>query len=155
MGTRGGSNVYPQSMFWAEIWKYQNFLSENFNFLVVKFSVYLNRLVFIIVGKGHTIRGDNSVRIVFLPFWRVVSLKRKKGLDQQGSKGNHKSCLPCWKWKKIYIYPEYKVPLTCLIFVYGQILQNTCCNLRICTLTLKGPITTAADNTFKYIYFFS
>ena len=27
--------------------KYQNFLSENFHFLVVKFSVYLNRLVFV------------------------------------------------------------------------------------------------------------
>ena len=29
--------------------KYQNFLPENFHFLVVKFSVYLNRLVFIMV----------------------------------------------------------------------------------------------------------
>ena len=27
--------------------KYQNFLSENFSFLVVKFSIYLNRRVFI------------------------------------------------------------------------------------------------------------
>ena len=27
--------------------EYQNFLSENFHFLVVKFSVYLNRCVFI------------------------------------------------------------------------------------------------------------
>ena len=27
--------------------KYQNFLSENFQFLLVKFSVYLNRHVFI------------------------------------------------------------------------------------------------------------
>ena len=27
--------------------KYQNLLSENFNFLVVKFSVYLNRHVFV------------------------------------------------------------------------------------------------------------
>ena len=27
--------------------KYQNFLSENFYFLVVKFSIYLNRLVFV------------------------------------------------------------------------------------------------------------
>ena len=44
----GGSNVYPQSMFWAGIWKnYQKFLSENFHFLVVKFSVHLNRRVFV------------------------------------------------------------------------------------------------------------
>ena len=36
-------------MFWAEIWKYQNFLSENFHFLMVKFSVFLNRHVFIMI----------------------------------------------------------------------------------------------------------
>ena len=29
--------------------KYQNILSENFHFLVVKFSVYLNRRVFVMV----------------------------------------------------------------------------------------------------------
>ena len=29
--------------------KYQNFLSENFRFLVVKFSVYLNRRVFVMI----------------------------------------------------------------------------------------------------------
>ena len=46
---RGGSNEYPQSMFWAEIWKKNNkkqkkkknrILSENFQF-------YLNRRVFV------------------------------------------------------------------------------------------------------------
>ena len=30
--------------------KYQNFLSENFHFLVVKFSVYLNMHVFVMCG---------------------------------------------------------------------------------------------------------
>ena len=44
---RGGSNEYPQSLFWAEIWKISEFLSENFQFLVVKFSVYLNRHAFV------------------------------------------------------------------------------------------------------------
>ena len=44
---RGGSKEYPQSMFWAEIWKTSEFLSENFQFLVVKFSIYLNRRVFV------------------------------------------------------------------------------------------------------------
>ena len=29
---RGGSNEYPLSMFWAEIWKISEFLSENFQF---------------------------------------------------------------------------------------------------------------------------
>ena len=44
----GGSNEYPQSMFCAEIWKIsQFFLSENFQFLEMKFSIYLNRRVFV------------------------------------------------------------------------------------------------------------
>ena len=54
--SRGSSNEYPQSMFWAEIWKLSEFLSENFLFffffffLVVKFSVYLNRRVFVMLS---------------------------------------------------------------------------------------------------------
>ena len=43
----GSSNKYPQSMFWAEIWKISEFFIWNFSFLVVKFSVYLNRHVFV------------------------------------------------------------------------------------------------------------
>ena len=39
---QGCSNEYQQSMFWAEIWKISEFLSENFQFWVVKFSLYLN-----------------------------------------------------------------------------------------------------------------
>ena len=35
------------NLFWAEIWKISEFLSENFQFLIVKFSIYLNRRVFI------------------------------------------------------------------------------------------------------------
>ena len=36
--------------------KYQDFLSENFHFLVVKFSVYLNRYVFVMGTEAlHTI----------------------------------------------------------------------------------------------------
>ena len=50
--SRGGSNEHPQSIFWAEIWKkYQIFLPENFPFLVVKFSIYLNRRVLEIKGQ--------------------------------------------------------------------------------------------------------
>ena len=48
---QGGSNKYPESVFQAEIRKYQNFLSENFHFLVVKFSVYLNRRVFVMIYR--------------------------------------------------------------------------------------------------------
>ena len=36
-------------MFWAEIWKISEFLSENFQFLEVKFSIYLNRRVFVML----------------------------------------------------------------------------------------------------------
>ena len=45
---RGYSNEYPQSIFWAEIWKISDFFFfENVHFLGVKFSVYLNRRVFV------------------------------------------------------------------------------------------------------------
>ena len=44
---RGCSNEYAQSMFWAEVWKVSEFLCENFQFLEVKFSIYLNRHVFV------------------------------------------------------------------------------------------------------------
>ena len=51
---RGSSNEYPQSMFWAEIWKYLSFLSENVQFLEVKFSIYLNRRVFVMFQIYYT-----------------------------------------------------------------------------------------------------
>ena len=45
---QGGSNEYPQSIFGQNYEKYQNFLSENFNFFVGKFFLlYLNRRVFV------------------------------------------------------------------------------------------------------------
>ena len=46
---RGGSNEHPKSLFWAAIRNYQSYLSENFQFLDVKFSIYiyLNRRVFV------------------------------------------------------------------------------------------------------------
>ena len=50
---RGGSNEYPQSMFLSRNKKkYQNFLSENFHFPVIKFSVYLNRRVLVMGSSG-------------------------------------------------------------------------------------------------------
>ena len=44
---RGGSNEYPQSIFEQKYEKISNFLSKNFQLLVVKFSIYLNRGVFV------------------------------------------------------------------------------------------------------------
>ena len=40
------SNEYHNLCFEQKQEKYQNFLSENFQFLVVKFSIFLNRRVF-------------------------------------------------------------------------------------------------------------
>ena len=48
---KGGSNEYPQSMFWAEIWKISDFYLKNCHFLVVKFSIYLNRRVFVMANN--------------------------------------------------------------------------------------------------------
>ena len=61
---RGGSNEYPQStcMFWAEIWKKKkrNFYLKFFNFLVVKFSVYMNRFVFV-MGWSDSSPGAHAI----------------------------------------------------------------------------------------------
>ena len=49
---RGGSNEYPQSMFWAETWKKKKkkkseFLPENFQYFGGEISINLNRRVFV------------------------------------------------------------------------------------------------------------
>ena len=50
---RGGSNEYHNLRFWVEIWKISEFfLSENFQFLVVKCSIYLNRCVFVMSSNA-------------------------------------------------------------------------------------------------------
>ena len=49
---RGGFNEYPQSMFLAKIWQISQFLSENFQVLVLKFSFYLNRRVFVMQNNA-------------------------------------------------------------------------------------------------------
>ena len=58
---RGGSNEYPQSMFLARNMKISEFLSENFHFLVIKFSVYLNRLVFVMNYQTNAVDIDHIV----------------------------------------------------------------------------------------------
>ena len=42
--------------------KYQSFLSENFQFLVVKFSIYLNRRVFVMGNLLRVSRSDKVTR---------------------------------------------------------------------------------------------
>ena len=49
---RGGSNEYHNLCFQQKYEKYQNFSSENFPFLVVKFSIYLIRRIFVIIDSG-------------------------------------------------------------------------------------------------------
>ena len=44
---RCGSNEYHNLCFEQKYEKYQNFLSENSQYLVVKFSIYLHRRVFV------------------------------------------------------------------------------------------------------------
>ena len=48
----GGSNEYPQSILWAEIWKISEFFIWKFSFFVVKFSVYWNRRVFVMARES-------------------------------------------------------------------------------------------------------
>ena len=48
--------------FEQKIEKYQRFLSENFHFLVVKFSIYLNRRVFV-MEKGRECRIKNGMKL--------------------------------------------------------------------------------------------
>ena len=60
---RGGSNVYSQSMFWAEIWKF-------INFLVVIFSIYLYRRVFVM----EVLQQSNRLGMVSRKTWGGVGV---------------------------------------------------------------------------------
>ena len=58
---RGGSNEYHNLCFEQKYEKYQSFLSENFQFLEVKFSIYLNRHVFVMIYMSSNMAHDKSV----------------------------------------------------------------------------------------------
>ena len=77
MGTR---NEYPQSMFCAVRWKISDFLSKNFHFLVVKFSLYLNRLVFVMQSNHlkYTILSIITVNLSELYIWTNSDIKEGK-----------------------------------------------------------------------------
>ena len=55
-------------MFEQKYEKYQNFLSENFQFLVVKFSVYLNRRVFVMSILRNVLRATQTQNNLGFPF---------------------------------------------------------------------------------------
>ena len=64
----GSSNEYPQSMFFSKLRKISDFfLSKNFPFLVVKFSIYLNRHVFV-------------MRVTNIIVWNIFSVSEQQRL---------------------------------------------------------------------------
>ena len=73
---QGGSNKYPQSMFLDRIMQTNTslfvcccfFLSENFQFLEVKFSIYFNRRVFVMLFAIFFCSG------ILLQFWHTCIL---------------------------------------------------------------------------------
>ena len=56
--------------------KYQNFLSENFHFLVVKLSVYLNRHVFVMYGKN--LNFFTKIALHSNCIWSILETKVRK-----------------------------------------------------------------------------
>ena len=64
---RGGSNEYQNLCFEQKYEKYKNFLSENFHFLAVKLSVYLNRRVFVMFCLSVSIFMIHTSYIVIIP----------------------------------------------------------------------------------------
>ena len=56
-----GSNEYPQSIFWAEIWKIAELFIWKFSFFGGKISVYLNRHVFVMTSDMCTLQKLKSV----------------------------------------------------------------------------------------------
>ena len=60
---RGGFNEYHNLCFEQKYEKYQIFLSEKLPFLVIKFSVYLNRHVFVMVIRQDAFMLVNPITI--------------------------------------------------------------------------------------------
>ena len=61
--------------------KYQNFLSENFHFLVVKFSVYLNRLVFVMLQDLLRFLREEPARIPQQAIRKPVYSSKNRGRE--------------------------------------------------------------------------
>ena len=62
-------------MCWVEIWKISEFLSENFQFFEMKFSIYLNRRVSIMDPKGtESINQNLTTPWAFLYFFTAAKL---------------------------------------------------------------------------------
>ena len=69
---RGGSNEYPQSMFWTEIWKISEFFIWKFSdFGGEIFYMYLNRHVFVMVSHFNWTDSVCVYRVSKLQLWRL------------------------------------------------------------------------------------
>ena len=66
--------------------KYQNFLSENFHFLVVKLSVNLNRHVFVMSNSDVRMRKTLKRFLVMLGFFNILMLHQNNFFGHFGSK---------------------------------------------------------------------
>ena len=73
---QGGSNVYPRSMFWAKIRKYQNFSAENFQFLKLKNLCLLHGQVFVMWNISD--RQHKETMIVIVMDCHGIRLVREK-----------------------------------------------------------------------------
>ena len=74
---RGGSNEHPQSMFSEIRMKNTSVLSEIFQFLEVKFSIYLNKYVFVM--ESAFARGVNG--LLLLGFYHSLGNVRREQID--------------------------------------------------------------------------
>ena len=89
---RGGSNEYHNLCFEQKYGKYLSFLSENFQFLEMEFSIYLNRCVFVMISNCVRDKIPDNVQFQIPPitssqvstFIRRFDLTKATGLDKVG-----------------------------------------------------------------------
>ena len=102
-------------MFWAEYEKISEFLSENFHFLVVKFSVYLNRRVFVMQcnkAKGSLAKWKQSRKPQVGPrwVWPQKATVRRKPLEKDRRRNHYTiwgpNHLSCNYWGKLKCQPK-------------------------------------------------
>ena len=102
---QGGSKEYPQSMFWAKIRKMSVFLSENFQVLEAKFSMYFNRRVFVLPSR--------VVVLIWRPRWQHMFSWRKRKILCGYS-------LLIWRYGSISSSSMVKVVVVVLLWILFQ-----------------------------------
>ena len=74
----------------------QNFLSEKISFLVVKFSEYLNRHVFVLRYLSPTVVKANKVELSFLILFKRTTMRRSSGYIEPSGKLAALLCPSVW-----------------------------------------------------------